>query len=88
MPNAIAGETGDPYYTYIVKASPDEVLFYYVETMPRYGWKFVDYIPLEDVKEIAVTKDADGYTLYLGFTLGYIFISDIGEYTQVDIFNQ
>jgi hypothetical protein len=89
MPKAIAGETGEPYYRYIVKTFPEDALMYYVETLPKYGWKFVEYIPLEDVKEFCVVKNDDGkgYTLYLGFSIGYIFIYDIGEFTQVDIFH-
>src|SRR5262245_47762864 len=30
MPNAIAGESGEPYYIYITRASPEEVLTYYL----------------------------------------------------------
>jgi hypothetical protein len=87
MPSAIAGEAGDVYYRYIVEASPEEVAQYYAETLPRYGWKFVDYIPVEDVKEFCILIDEDGYTVYLGFGIGYIFINNIGEFTQVDIFH-
>ena len=89
MPNAIAGETGDPYYSYIVEASPEDAALYYVDTLPKVGWKFVDYIPLENVKEFCVLRneDGNGYTVYLGFSIGYIFIYDIGEFTQVDIFH-
>jgi hypothetical protein len=85
MPNAMAGETGETFYMYITKTSVDDVLAYYVQTMPKYGWKFVDTIPLEDVKEVAVTEDKDGYTLSLGFSIGFIFIYREGDITHVDI---
>jgi hypothetical protein len=85
MPNARAGETGETFYMYITEASVDDVLAYYVQTMPKYGWKFVDTIPLEDVKEIGVTQENDGYTLYLGFSIGFIFIYREGDLTHVDI---
>jgi hypothetical protein len=86
MPNAIAGETGENFYMYITEASVDDVLAYYVRAMPQYGWKFVDTIPSEDVKEIAVTEENDGYTLYLGFSIGFIFIYREDDLTHVDIF--
>ena len=85
MPNAIAGETGETFYMYITEASVDDALEYYVQAMPKYGWKFVDYYPIEDVKEIAVTQEKDGYTLNLGFSIGFIFIYREGDVTHVDI---
>lgn len=89
MPNAIAGELDEPVYSYIVKVSPEDAALYYVDTLPKFGWKFVHCIPMENIKEFCVltNDDGNGYTFYLGFSIGYIFIYDIGEFTEVNIFH-
>ena len=86
MPNAIAGESGEPYYLYITEASPEEVLQYYFETLPKYGWEFVDTLSEDNVKQIYAISNNSEYTLYLGFGYGFILIREENGLTHVDIF--
>lgn len=39
MPGAEAGEEDQGNYTFITRASPDEVIAYYIDTMPGLGWQ-------------------------------------------------
>ena len=87
MPNAIAGESGEPSYIYVTEAGPEEVLQYYFETLPKYGYEFVDTFSEENgAKQIFAISDDGAYTLYLGFGYGFILIKSRNGLTHVDIF--
>jgi len=87
MPNAIAGEAGDKTYKFITKASIDEVMAYYIVTMPKYGWKYEKNMPNEPGKYIYIFQSKTGeYIIELGGPFDLIVVQQENDFILVNIF--
>ncbi len=87
MPSAVTGQTGDSSYTYVTKATPEEVLAYYFHILSKYGWEPAGNQPADSRKRIfyPIHNRDDTYSIYLGFHLGAIYIKNSNGLTYVYI---
>jgi hypothetical protein len=87
MPGAIAGEdTG--IYNFITKASQDDVLVYYLGTLPLYGWTYTPNMQPRPYKWFTVISNSKGgFIIYLGNGfLDFMYIYEENGLTFVTIF--
>lgn len=86
MPGAIAGEGGEVVYEYITNATQEEVRDYYIETMPLYGWQYLDHFPDGPGKFITILpNDKGGFIIYLGSPFDIIYLYEENGLTFVTI---
>jgi hypothetical protein len=87
MPNAIAGEGTDKAFKFITAASVDEVMAYYVATMPKYGWKYEQTMPDGPGKYIFILpRDQGGYIIELGGPFDLMIVYEENGLTRVNIY--
>ena len=77
LPDALAadGLPEDRWYSYITPTDQDEVLDYYLQQLPVYGWEIPWVTP----------NDHEGYIIYRENALDFIYIFEDGDLTYVDI---
>jgi hypothetical protein len=70
------GKPEERFYSFVTKSDQDQVLDYYLEQLPRYGWE-IDWVS---------PNDEDGYIIYRKEVLDFIYIYENDDLTFVNIF--